>query len=135
MIHEVHKIVKQSAKSRIIIADSATSLAGENKNDVVVDGSHCGLNVGQMMIAAGVRGMIGNDAGKGLEDAGIASLKLLEEHGIPAAAVSSLSAEIGVGTSTYADGEISVVNETAGKLGITAGMTAREAAGRMFESA
>ncbi len=135
MIHEVHKIVKQSAKSRIIIADSATSLTGENKNDVVVDGSHCGLNVGQMMIAAGVRGMIGNDAGKGLEDAGIASLKLLEEHGIPAAAVSSMSAEIGVGTSTYADGEISVVNETAGKLGITVGMTAREAADRMFESA
>ena len=135
MIHEVHKIVKQSAKSRIIIADSATSLTGENKNDVVVDGSHCGLNVGQMMIAAGVRGMIGNDAGKGLEDAGIASLKLLEEHGIPAAAVSSMSAEIGVGTSTYADGEISVVNETAGKLGVTVGMTAKEAADRMFESA
>ena len=135
MIHEVHKIVKQSAKSRIIIADSATSLTGENKNDVVVDGSHCGLNVGQMMIAAGVRSMIGNDAGKGLEDAGIASLKLLEEHGIPAAAVSSMSAEIGVGKSTYADGEISIMNEAAGKLGITVGMTAREAADRMFESA
>lgn len=135
MIHEVHKIVKQSAKSRIIIADSATSLTGENKNDVVVDGSHCGLNVGQMMIAAGVRSMIGNDAGKGLEDAGIASLKLLEEHGIPAAAVSSMSAEIGVGKSTYADGEISIMNEAAGKLGITIGMTAREAADRMFESA
>jgi len=126
--------VKQSAKSRIIIADSATSLTGENKNDVVVDGSHCGLNVGQMMIAAGVRGMIGNDAGKGLEDAGIASLKLLEEHGIPAAAVSSMTAEIGVGTSTYAEGKVSVANETAGKLGITVGMTAKEAAGRMFES-
>ena len=135
MIHEVHKIVKQSAKSRIIIADSATSLTGENKNDVVVDGSHCGLNVGQMMIAAGVRSMIGNDAGKGLEDAGIASLKLLEEHGIPAAAVSSMSVEIGVGKSTYADGEISIMNEAAGKLGITIGMTAREAADRMFESA
>lgn len=135
MIHEVHKIVKQSAKSRIIIADSATSLTGENKNDVVVDGSHCGLNVGQMMIAAGVRGMIGNDAGKGLEDAGIASLKLLEEHGIPAAAVSSMSAEIGVGTSTYAEGKVSVANETAGKLGITVGMTTKEAADRMFESA
>ncbi len=135
MIHEVHKIVKQSDKSRIIIADSATSLTGGNKNDVVVDGSHCGLNVGQMMIAAGVRGMIGNDAGKGLEDAGIASLKLLEEHGIPAAAVSSMSAEIGVGTSTYAEGKVSVANETAGKLGITVGMTTKEAADRMFESA
>ena len=135
MIKEVHKIVKQSDRSRIIIANSATSLTEENKNDVVVDGSHCGLNVGHMMVAAGVRGMIGNDAGKGLDDAGIASLKFLEEHGIPAVAVASLSAEIGNGTSTYAEGKISVVNEVVKKLGITVGMSAKEAADKMFESA
>lgn len=135
MIKEVHKIVKQSDQSRIIIANSATSLTEENKNDVVVDGSHCGLNVGHMMVATGVRGMIGNDAGRGLEDAGIASLKFLEGHGIPAAAVASMSAEIGNGTSTYAEGEISIANEVARKLGITVGMPAKEAADKMFESA
>ena len=135
MIKEVHKIVKQSDRSRIIIANSATSLTEENKNDVVVDGSHCGLNVGHMMVATGVRGMIGNDAGRGLEDAGIASLKFLEEHGIPAASVVSMSAEIGNGTSTYAEGEISVANEVARKLGITVGMSAKEAADKMFENA
>ncbi len=133
MIHEVHKIVRESDKSRVIIADSATSLTEENKNDVVVDASHCGANVGQMMIDAGVKGMIGNDAGKGLEDAGIAALKLLDEHGIPAAAVDSMSAEIGVGVDTYYSGVISVVNEAARKLGIEKGMPAREAADRMFE--
>ena len=135
MIHETHKIVKQSDKSRIIIADSATSLTEQNKNDVVVDGSHCGYNVGQMMVATAVKGMIGNDAGRGLEDAGIGSLKLLDEHGIPGAAVSSMTAEIGVGVDTYYSGVISAVNETAKKLGISEGMTAKEGADQMFENA
>lgn len=134
MIHEIHKIVRESEKSRIIIADSATSLTGENQNDVVVDASHCGINVGQMMIDHGVKGMIGNDAGGGLEDAGIAALKLMDEQGIPAAAVSSLSAEIGVGVDTYYSGVISVANEAARKLGIKEGIPAREAADRMFEN-
>ncbi|MBA7626729.1 hypothetical protein ES703_34184 [subsurface metagenome] len=133
MIQEVHKIVKQSEGRRIIIADSITSIDENNKNDVVVDGSHCGINVGHMVLKAGVRGMIGNDAGMGLDDASIGSLKFLEEHGIPAAAVSSMSAEIGVGMDTYANGEISAVNEVAKKLGIAIGMSAKEAADRMFE--
>jgi len=133
MIKEVHKIVKQSEGRRIIIANSATSIDENNKNDVVVDGSHCGINVGHMVLKAGARGMIGNDAGRGLDDAGIGSLKFLEEHDIPAAAVSSMSAEIGVGLDTYVNGEISVVNEVAKKLGITVGMPAKEAADKMFE--
>ena len=70
--------------------------------------------------------MIGNDAGKGLDNAGIAGLKVLEEHGIPVAAVSCMSATIGDGTSTYEEGEISTANEAAKKLGITVGMSAKE---------
>lgn len=133
MTKEVHKIVRQSGEHRIIIANSATSMDENNKNDVVVDGSHCGLNVADYMLKAGARGMIGNDAGGGLENAGVASLKRLEEHGIPAAAVAAMSAEIGVGASTYEDGVVSVVNEVAKKLGVTVGMSAKEAADKMFE--
>jgi len=134
MIKEVHKIVKQTEGRRIIIANSATSIDENNKNDVVVDGSHCGINVGEMMLKAGVRGMIGNDAGLGLDNAGIASLAFLEKHNVPAAAVSSMSAQIGSGTSTYEEGEISVLNEVAKKLGIKVGMSAREAADKMLEA-
>ncbi len=135
MIKEAHKIVKQSDKSRVIIADSATSLTDENKNDVVIDGSHCGTSVVHYMIDAQVKGMIGNDAGKGLEDAGIASFKTLDEHDIPAAAVSNMTAEIGVGVETYKNGVISAINNTARKLGITEGMSAKEAADKIFEAA
>ena len=135
MIKEIHKIVKQFGGRRIIIANSAASIDENNKNDVVVDGSHFGINVGQMALNAQVRGMIGNDAGIGLDNAGIAGLKFLEEHGIPAAAVSCMSAKIGNGASTYEEGKISVVNEVAKKLGITVGMSAKEAADKMLESA
>jgi len=133
LVKEVHKVVKQSGGRRIIIANSATSIDENNKNDVVVDGSHFGLNVGEMALNTGIWGMIGNDAGIGLDNAGVAGLKLLEKHGIPAAAVSCMSAKIGNGTSTYEEGEISVANEVAQKLGITVGMSAKEAADKMFE--
>ena len=134
MTHEVHKVVKESGGFRIVIANSATAITEDNKNDIVVDGSHCGANVApDYILPSGARGMIGNDAGIGLENAGIASLKTLGEHGIPAAAVAAISAEIGIGQSTYDEGVISVVNEGAGKMGVSVGITAKEAADKMLE--
>lgn len=133
MIKEVHKVVRESRGRRVIIANSAASIDENNKNDIVVDGSHFGLNVGEMALKAGIGGMIGNDAGIGLDDAGVAGLKFLERYGIPAAAVSCMSANIGNGTSTYEEGQISVANEVAKKLGVAVGMSAKEAADKMFE--
>lgn len=130
---EVHKVVRQSGKRRIIIANSATSLDENNKNDITVVGSHCGWNIADYVFKAGARGLIGNDAGIGLENAGIACFKRLEERGIPAAAVATMSAEIGVGESTYNDGVISAANKVAKKMGVVAGMPAKEAANKMFE--
>jgi hypothetical protein len=134
MTHEVHKVFRESGELRIVIADSATSITEDNKNDIVVDGSHCGANIADYVLKGGARGMIGNDAGIGLENAGIGSLAILDKQGIPAAAVASRSAEIGVGTSTYEEGVISVANETAKKMGVSAGMTAKQAADKMFEA-
>lgn len=134
MVKEVHKVVKQFNEYRLIIANSATSIDVSNAKDVVVDGSHSGRNVGEMMAWAGVIGRIGNDAGIGREGAGIAGLRILEKVGIPAAAVSATSALIGNGTSTYEEGIVSSVNEIAKSLGITIGMTAKEAADFMFQA-
>jgi hypothetical protein len=134
MTHEVHKVVKESGGLRIVIADSATSVTEDNKNDIVVNGSHCGANIApDYILPSGARGTIGNDAGIGLENAGIASLKTLEENGVPAAAVAAMSAEIGIGQSTYNEGVISTVNEVARKMGVTVGMSAKEAADKMLE--
>ena len=134
MVHEVHKVVREAGGLRIVIADSATSITEDNKNDIVVNGSHCGANIApDYVLPNGARGSIGNDAGIGLESAGIASLALLDQHGVPAAAVAAMSAEIGVGQSTYNEGVISAVNEVARKMGVTVGMSAKEAADKMFE--
>ena len=134
MVHEVHKVVREAGGLRIVIADSATSITEDNKNDIVVNGSHCGANIApDYLLPSGARGSIGNDAGIGLESAGIASLAFLDQHGVPAAAVAAMSAEIGVGQSTYNEGVISAVNEVAKKMGVTVGMSAKEAADKMFE--
>jgi hypothetical protein len=103
------------------------------RGDVFVDGSHCGVNVGEMTIHSEVGAMIGNDAGMGKNDAGIAALKMCDEHGIPSAAVAAMSAKIGLGMSTYEQGQISVVNESAKKLGVSVGMSAVEAADKLLE--
>ena len=127
-------VIKQSGNRKIVVADSAAGMDDRSKGDVFVDGSHCGVNVGEMTINSGMGGMIGNDAGMGKNDGGIAALKMCDEHGIPAAAVAAMSAKIGDGMSTYEQGKISVANETAKKMGVTVGMTAKEAADKMLEA-
>ena len=130
----IKKIVKQSGDRKIVVADSAADMSENTVGDVFVDGSHCGVNVGEMTINSKVGAMIGNDAGMGKNDAGIAALKMCDEHGIPAAAVAAMSAKIGSGMSTYEQGKISVVNESAKKLGVTVGMSAVEAADKLLEA-
>ena len=127
------KVVRQSGKNRLIIVDTSSDVREENDTDVIVTGSHGGKVGGDYLSNLNVKGVICNDAGMGKNNAGIASLKVLEEHGIPAATVSSMSAHIGNGTSTYEQGKISAVNEIAKKLGITVGMSAKEAANKMLE--
>ena len=126
-------VIKQSGNRKIVVADSAAGMGESTKGDVFVDGSHCGVNVGEMTLHSGVGAMIGNDAGMGKNDAGIAALKMCDEQGVPAAAVAAMSAKIGDGMSTYEQGKVSAVNETARKLGISAGMSAKEAADKMLE--
>ena len=129
------KIIAKEAEGRkVVLADSAAAMDESNKGDVFVDGSHCGINVGEISLHASIGAMIGNDAGMGKNDAGIAGLKFLDENGIPAAAVAAMSAKIGNGKSTYEQGKISVVNEAAKKMGVAPGMSAVEAADKLLEA-
>jgi len=132
-VAEKKTIVKEAGGRKIVVADSAAAMDESTKGDVFVDGSHCGINVGEMTIHSGVGAMVGNDAGMGKNDAGIAALKMCDEKGIPAAAVAAMSAKIGNGMSTYEQGKVSVANEAAQKLGVSAGMSAKEAADKLLE--
>jgi hypothetical protein len=67
-----------------------------------------------------------NDAGFGIDDAGISRLPALDAHGIAGATVSTWSARIGDGLSTYRDGYVSAVNETAIRRGGEVGLSCVE---------
>lgn len=69
-----------------------------------------------------------SDGGVGRNNSGLTALEPANEAGIPGAAVSAASARMGDGMSTWVDGEISAVNDLAADLGITPGMSARQAA-------
>ena len=67
-----------------------------------------------------------NDAGIGIDEAGVTRLPALAARGIAAATVAAASARIGDARSTYEDGIVSRVNSRAVALGIAPGISARE---------
>ncbi len=67
-----------------------------------------------------------NDAGIGIDEAGVTRLPALDARGIAAATVAAESARIGDARSTYEDGIVSRVNARAAALGIAPGIPARE---------
>jgi hypothetical protein len=114
--------------SPIIVADTITKLSGKAAGAVVISGSHGGLYPGILAAKARVRAVILNDAGVGKDEAGIASLHLLERLGIAAAAVSHMSCRIGDTADMIDRGVISHANAPARACGVTDGMPCREAA-------
>ena len=74
--------------------------------------------------SAGPRLVLFNDAGFGIEHAGVAGLLILDRAGIPGATVSTMSARIGDGRSTLLDGFLSEVNDAAYRLGARQGRSA-----------
>jgi hypothetical protein len=108
--------------------DSASLVLPEHRDAIVVTGSHGGLLGGlpETALKYDVRGALYNDAGIGIDEAGVSRLPALDRRGIPAGTVTAASARIGDARSTYEDGILSRVNATAAARGIRPGMTARE---------
>jgi hypothetical protein len=108
--------------------DSASLVLPEHKDAIVITGSHGGLLGGKPETALkyDVKGALYNDAGIGIDEAGVSRLPALNARGIPAATVSATSARIGDARSTYEDGVVSRVNVRAAALGLHAGISARD---------
>jgi uncharacterized protein YunC (DUF1805 family) len=109
--------------------DSASLVAPEHGDAIVLTGSHGGLlgSRPETALKYNVRAAFYNDAGIGIDEAGVSRLPALDARGIPAATVAAASARIGDARSTYEDGVLSRVNARALALGLKPGMTAREA--------
>src|SRR5207248_10947887 len=100
--------------------DSASVVAPEHHDAIVLTGSHGGLLGGRPETALkyDVRAAFYNDAGIGIDMAGWSRLPALDARGIAAATVAAESARIGDARSTYEDGILSRVNASAAALGL-----------------
>ena len=114
----------------VITVESVSLLDKAKDYGVIICGSHGGHAAAAMLSvsARSVRAAIFNDAGIGLDSAGISSLPWLEQRGIAAATVAHTSARIGDGDDMAARGIISQANSFASHLGVKPGMSCAEAA-------
>lgn len=112
----------------VVVLDSASSVTGAEDGAIVITGSHGGLpgNAAELAIRAVPFLAVFNDAGRGIDDAGIGRLPVLDGQDIAAACVDARSARIGDGCSTYETGIVSVVNRRAATLGIEVGMAVHD---------
>jgi hypothetical protein len=108
--------------------DSASLVGAEHAGTIVVTGSHGGLLGGRpdTALKADALAALFNDAGIGMDEAGVTRLPALDNRGIAAATVAASSARIGDARSTYDHGILTRVNRRAALLGIASGMTARQ---------
>ena len=125
----------RSAPRSILAAESVTELGNEVRGAVLVAGSHGGLIASYLGAKAGAHALILNDAGIGLDEAGVAGLPWLDAIGVAAATVSHTSARIGDGADSLARGVISRVNAHAARAGVASGMSARAAAEHLRDAA
>jgi hypothetical protein len=108
--------------------DSASLVGAEHVGTVVATGSHGGLLGGRPDTALKYDALAAlfNDAGIGIDEAGVTRLPALNARGIAAGTVAAASARIGDARSTYEDGLLTRINHRAATLGIAPGMSARE---------
>jgi hypothetical protein len=122
---------------RVIVLDSNGLVGPGDAGHIVVTGSHGGLLGGkpETAVKAPVRAALYNDAGIGVDDAGISRLPALQARGIAGACVSCFSARIGEGMSTWSDGYVSALNPLAASRGGRIGQSARDFVAAMLEHA
>ena len=116
------------------VVDTVTKLDERHVGQVVVGASHGGIYAGYCAARGRVLGVILNDAGVGLDQAGIGSLAYLEALDIPAATASHDSCRIGDGADMAANGIISHVNARARGLGCRPGEPVAQCARKMLSA-
>ena len=112
---------------RTFVIDSISAVTHEMRGQIVVTGSHGGISAAHLALAHPPGLAVFNDAGMGLDEAGVKGLEILDAAGIAACTVSHETARIGEAESTLATGRISAVNSRASAYGIRTGQPCAEA--------
>lgn len=115
----------------VLELDSITDADAASAGRIAVSGSHGGLYAAAYASKYALRAVIFNDAGIGLERAGVAGVLALDTVGMAAAAADCQSCRIGSAADAVARGRLSTVNQTAAALGLAVGMPVAEAAAKL----
>lgn len=108
-------------RRRIVLIDSASLIKPEDKDQIIVTGSHGGLLDDFMALQVDAYAGIFHDAGIGIEVAGTTRLPALDRRGIAGITVDGKTARIGDARSVLEDGIISRANEVARSRGAVPG--------------
>ncbi len=116
------------AHRRVVLVDSASLVRPDDAGAIIVTASHGGLVGGDpaMALRADAWAAVFNDAGIGIDRAGLGRLPALDARGIAAVTVAAASACIGEARSTFEDGAVSALNAMAAARGAREGERARE---------
>jgi hypothetical protein len=124
-----HRMALSVLGGRVVLLDSVGEIEAGDEGACLVTGSHAGLPENALGRAVPVTPalLVLNDAGLGIEEAGVRALSPLARRGVAAVAVAASSARIGDGRSTWEDGILSRVNALAASSGLSAGQRVPEA--------
>jgi hypothetical protein len=109
------------------LIDSVSAVTEEMRGQIVITGSHGGVSAAYLALAHPPALVVFNDAGFGLDNAGIRGLEILQVQRVAACTVSHLSARIGEAESTLKTGLISCFNQLAAARGIAHGQACEQA--------
>lgn len=130
-VDESTTTLEQGTDGAILACWSFSRVDGQHPHDVFLVASHGAKIMALYALRVHPKGMICNDAGRGLDDSGVEGIWELDTHSIPAATVSTDSARIGDPLSTW-HGQVSEANMAARRLGIAVGDSAQQAARTML---
>lgn len=111
--------------------DSINYVTPDHHGRVILSGSHGGLYSAFKGLSVAPRGLVLNDAGSGLKDAGIAALAEGDRIAVAVATIAHTSARIGDADDMARRGIVSRANRAAQAAGIVPGMACTEALTRL----
>lgn len=111
----------------VLLLDSASLMSPDDDGAIVITGSHGGLpgSRSDRALRAQPYFVAFNDAGVGIDDAGVRRLEVLERQGVAAICVGAGTAKIGDARSTLETGIVSFANSSAIRLGARTGAPLR----------
>lgn len=133
-VDEGRRLITRDGGPDMVLVDSASLVMAEDVGRIVITGSHGGLVGGDPARALKTAADLAvfNDAGGGIEDAGLTRLPALDARTIPAVTVAHTSARIGDAASAWETGVISHANAAAAALGARSGDRLRDWIGEAF---